>query len=163
MISPLEYKTKFVKRVSWIFTASSLRVAFGFFALLLSLYSRSSFADEFKVNCDIQGTIPVLDDKALPPVKAVLMIQTLGNNIFIQIVGPSPYEMKVNTLETKLMSGKNLTNPKHLGARVKNKTTGQETEIVLDYKTVALSGYNDIEYQKQMVRLVLTGQCVLPK
>ena len=163
MMIALKYMTKPLKPASRIFSASSLRAVFVVCTLNSSLFSLSSFADEFKVNCDIQGTIPVLDDKALPPVKAVLMIQTLGNNIFIQMVGPSPYEMKVNTLETKLMSGKNLTNPKHLGALVKNKTTGQETEIVLDYKTVALSGYNDIEYQKQIVRLVLTGQCVLPK
>ena len=70
--------------------------------------------------------------------------------------------MKVSTLATKIMTGTNLTNPKHLGVRAKNKETGQESELVIDQKTVKLTGYNDIEVQKQIVRLVLTGQCILP-
>jgi len=131
--------------------------------VILTLWGACSFADDFKMNCDVQGTVPVMVDKTFPPARVALVIQTLGNNIFIQIVGPSPYDMKVSTLATKVMSGTNLTNPKHLGVRAKNKETGQESELVIDQKTVTLSGYNDIEVQKQMVRLVLTGQCVLPK
>ena len=77
-------------------------------------------------------------------------------------MGANPYDMKVSTLATKVMSGTNLTNPKHLGVKAKNKDTGQESQLIIDQKTVTLTGYNDIEVQKQIVRLVINGQCILP-
>ncbi len=139
-----------------------LKVFLSLSFLFLLMGGHSARADDFKMNCDIQGSIPAVPDKAVAPARVSLVIQTLGNNIFIQIVGPSPYDMKVSTLATKIMTGTNLTNPKHLGVRAKNKETGQESELVIDQKTVKLTGYNDIEVQKQIVRLVLTGQCILP-
>ena len=151
------------QRVSIMSSSFAKRLGLLGIPLVLTLWGPSSFADDFKMNCDVQGTVPVMVDKTFPPARVALVIQTLGNNIFIQIVGPSPYDMKVSTLATKVMSGTNLTNPKHLGVRAKNKETGQESELVIDQKNVTLTGYNDIEVQKQMVRLVLTGQCVLPK
>ncbi len=130
---------------------------------LVLLWSNICFADEFKMSCDLQGSIPQMLDKIIAPARVTLTIQTLGNNIFMQIVGPTPYDMKVSTLVTKVMTGINLTNPKHLGVRTKNKETGQEAELVIDQKTVTMTGYNDVEIQKQSVRLLLTGQCILPK
>ena len=130
---------------------------------LVLLWSNICFADEFKMSCDVQGSIPQMLDKIIAPARVTLTIQTLGNNIFMQIVGPSPYDMKVSTLVTKVMTGINLTNSKHLGVRTKNKETGQEAELVIDQKTVTMTGYNDVEIQKQSVRLLLTGQCILPK
>ena len=130
---------------------------------LVLLWSNICFADEFKMSCDVQGNIPQMLDKIIAPARVTLTIQTLGNNIFMQIVGPTPYDMKVSTLVTKVMTGINLTNPKHLGVRTKNKETGQEAELVIDQKTVTMTGYNDVEIQKQSVRLLLTGQCILPK
>jgi hypothetical protein len=144
---------------SGLFRSTAILLCF----LACSFCCQSTLADDFKMNCDVQGTIPAMPDKVIAPARVALVIQTLGNNIFIQIVGPSPYEMKVSTLATKVMSGSNLTNPKHLGVRAKNKETGQESELVIDQKTVTLSGYNDIDYQKQIVRLAITGQCILPK
>ena len=138
------------------------RLAITFFFLFASLCGLSAWADEFKMNCDVQGTIPAMPDKSIAPARVSLLIQTLGNNIFIQIVGANPYDMKVSTLATKVMSGTNLTNPKHLGVKAKNKDTGQESQLIIDQKTVTLTGYNDIEVQKQIVRLVINGQCILP-
>ena len=136
------------------------------FLFCISLFFSSSqfaLADDFKMSCDVQGSIPQMLDKIIVPARVTLTIQTLGNNIFMQIVGPSPYDMKVSTLVTKVMTGINLTNSKHLGVRTKNKETGQEAELVIDQKTVTMTGYNDVEIQKQSVRLLLTGQCRLPK
>jgi len=135
---------------------------FLFCASLFFLSSQIALADDFKMNCVVQISIPQMLDKSVPPTRVSLLIQTLGNNIFMQIVGPSPYNMKVSTLTTKVMTGINLTDPKHLGVRTRNKETGQEAELLIDQKKVTLTGYNDVELQKQSVRLLLTGQCILP-
>jgi hypothetical protein len=115
------------------------------------------------MNCDVQGTIPALEDKELPSARVTVEIETIGNNTFMRITGSKTYEMKASTLATKVFTGTNLTNPKFLGVRSKNKETGQESEITINQKTVALSGFNDIDFQGKTVRLQLTGQCVLPK
>ena len=120
-------------------------------------------AENFKMNCDVQGTIPALEDKELPSARVTVEIETIGNNTFMRITGSKTYEMKASTLATKVFTGTNLTNPKFLGVRSKNKETGQESEITINQKTVALSGFNDIDFQGKTVRLQLTGQCVLPK
>jgi hypothetical protein len=131
-------------------------------ALTCVALSFAACADNFKMSCDVQGTIAAMQDKELAPSRMTLEIETIGNNIFLRLTGAKPYEMKLSTLATKVFVGANLTNAKHLGVRTKNKETNQEGQLVIDQKTVGLSGYNDIEFQGKPVRLTLTGTCILP-
>lgn len=129
----------------------------------LSTMSPSLKAQSFIMPCDIQGVIPALEDKAVAPARVNVEIRTIGNNIFILLKGPAPYEMKLSTLTTNNNIGTNLTNPKFLGVRMKSKDTGREAEIKIDQKSVTLKGYNDIDYMGKFVRLVMSGPCTLPK
>jgi hypothetical protein len=131
-------------------------------ALTIAALSFAAYADNFKMSCDVQGTIAAMQDKELAPSRMTLEIESIGNNIFMHLIGAKPYEMKLSTLTTKVFVGTNLTNAKHLGVRTKNKETNQEGQLVIDQKTVGLSGYNDIEFLGKPVRLTLTGTCILP-
>ncbi len=131
--------------------------------IAIAVFSFAALADNFKMPCEVKGIIPALEDKELPAARVTLEIETIGNNIFMRMTGSKQYEMKLSTLATKVFTGTNLTNPKHLGVRSKNNETGQEGELTVDQKTVSLSGYNDIDFQGKVVRLKLSGVCTLPK
>ena len=66
-------------------------------------------AQTFRLTCDLQGTIPVLEDRKLRPAQVTVEMQSIGKNIFIKLVGPRYYDMKVSSLTTETFTGANLT------------------------------------------------------
>jgi len=120
-------------------------------------------AQTFKMPCDVEGVIPALDDKKIPPERIDIEIQGLGKNIFMKTVGSKYYQAITNSLTTDDFVGKNLTTEKGMGATRKHKKTGYETEIFIDRQTVMLSAFQDIDERGKKVRVQFTGPCTLPK
>lgn len=122
----------------------------------------NSFADTFKMSCEVEGTIEQLDDKKFVPAKVVVEIQSIGKNIFINLTGPKLYEMRISSLSTEKFTGKNLTNAQHLGVNSKSIENGQVSEIVISREKVFLKAFKDTVYAGAPVRLNLQGPCLLP-
>ena len=120
-------------------------------------------AQTFKMPCEVEGTIPALEDKKIPPERIEVEIQGLGKNIFMKTVGSKYYQTIVNSLATEDFVGKNLTTEKGMGATRKHKKTGYESEIFIDRQTVVLSVFHDIDDRGKKVRVQFTGPCTLPK
>ncbi len=120
-------------------------------------------AQTFKMPCDVEGVIPALEDKKIPPERIEIEIQGLGKNIFMKTVGSKYYQAIVNSLATEEFVGKNLTTEKGMGATRKHKKTGYEAEIFIDRQTVMLSAFHDIDERGKKVRVQFTGPCTLPK
>ena len=123
----------------------------------------SAWAQTFKMPCEVEGVIPVLDELKIKPEKATIEIQTMGKNIFLKLNGPGLYQVQVSSLTAEDFVGKNLTNAKEMGAYRKNKVTGVESEIRIEQATVLLSAYTDTVYQGKKVRLNITGPCTVPR
>ena len=123
----------------------------------------SAWAQTFKMPCEVEGVIPVLDELKIKPEKATIEIQTMGKNIFLKLNGPGLYQVQVSSLTAEDFVGKNLTNAKEMGAYRKNKVTGVESEIRIEQATVLLSAYTDTVYQGKKVRLTITGPCTVPR
>ena len=129
----------------------------------MAVFSTSAFAQTFKMPCEVEGTIPAMDDLKLKPEKVVIEIQSLGKNIFLKMNGPEPYLLVANSLATEEFTGKNLTTAKEMGAFRKHKVTGAESEIRIDQATVVVTAYHDTTYMGKKVRMNITGPCSVPR
>jgi hypothetical protein len=118
-------------------------------------------AQTFRLTCDLQGTIPVLEDRKLRPAQVTVEMQSIGKNIFIKLVGPRYYEMKVSSLTTETFTGANLTTGAAIGARARHNDNGRVTEIRIERETIQLSGYSDIDFRGKVVRMNLDGPCAM--
>ena len=119
-------------------------------------------AQTFKLECEAEGLIVQLDNKKLPPAKVSIEIQNIGWHMYFNVVGPPDYQMRVSSLITEQYQGTNLSNASRLGANKKNKSTGHETQVVIDRATVSYSGYNDVDQRGKLVRILYEGKCKLP-
>jgi hypothetical protein len=88
--------------------------------------------------------------------------QVIGKNIYFLIKEPKIYAMRVNSIETEKFLGTNLSNEFRIGARIKDRATGQQSEITIDRKTARIRGYHDVELKKNTVRINFEGPCVVP-
>ncbi len=131
-----------------------------FWVLMLTAAAQ---AQTFKMPCEVEGTIPALEDKKIPPERIEVEIQGLGKNIFLKTVGSKYYQVIANSLATDDYMGKNLTTEKGMGATRKHKKTGYESEIFIDRQTVMLSAFQDMDERGKKVRVQFTGPCTLPK
>jgi hypothetical protein len=113
--------------------------------------------------CEVEATIPTLEDVKLKPQKVVIEIQSMGKNIFLKMNGPEPFLIIANSLATEEFAGKNLTTAKEMGAFRKHKVTGAESEIRIEQATVIVTAYNDISYMGKKVRINITGPCSVPR
>jgi hypothetical protein len=129
----------------------------------MSLFAPIAFAQTFKMPCEVEATIPAMEDVKIKPQKVVIEIQSMGKNIFLKMNGPEPYLVIANSLATEEFTGKNLTTPKEMGAFRKHKVTGAESEIRIDQATVIVAAYNDITYMGKKVRIHITGPCSVPR
>lgn len=129
----------------------------------LGLCSTPVFAQTFKMPCEVEATIPAMEDVKIKPQKVVIEIQSMGKNIFLKMNGPEPYLLIANSLATEDYMGKNLTTAKEMGAFRKHKVTGAESEIRIEQATVIVSAYNDITYMGKKVRVQITGPCSVPR
>ena len=127
-------------------------------ALLLGLPS-TAVAETYTVRCNIEGSIPALEDKKIPEAEVTIDIQAIGNNLYFKVQGAKPYEMFINTLTTDQFVGKNLTNPSSMGIQQKTVANGEVRELRIARANMALSGYADILYQRKTRRMTLQGQC----
>jgi hypothetical protein len=118
-------------------------------------------AQTFRLSCEVQGTIPVLEDRKLKPATVVVEMQSIGKNIFLKLSGSRYYEMKVSSLTTEAFTGTNLTTAGAIGARARHNDTGRVTEIRIERDTILLSGYNDIDFRGKVVRMNLEGPCAM--
>lgn len=116
-------------------------------------------AQTFVMHCDVEGTIPALNDLKLKPAEVTLEIQAMGHNLFLKMKGPKPYELFVNTLTTEQFEGKNLTNAQRMGLQNRNLSTGDMREVRITRQGLELSGYSDIDYQRKKVRMSFEGTC----
>jgi len=119
----------------------------------------TALAEIFTMRCNIEGTIPALEDKKIPAAEVSIEIQSIGNNLYFKVQGAKPYEMFINTLTTDQFVGKNLTNPSSMGIQQKTVANGEVRELRLARGNMALSGYADIPYQRKTQRMNLQGQC----
>jgi hypothetical protein len=119
-------------------------------------------AQTFKIDCDAEASIPLLEKK-LTPAKITIELQNIGRNVYFNVVGPADYQMRVSSLVTEQYQGANLTTDARLGAHKKNKTSGRENQITIDRESVTYAGYNDTDYQGKSVRILFEGKCKLPK
>jgi hypothetical protein len=113
--------------------------------------------------CEVEGTIPAMDDLRLKPEIVVFEIQSLGKNIFLKMNGPEPYVLIVNSLSTEEFNGKNLTTAQEMGAFRKHKVTGAESEILIAQATVIVTAFTDTTYLGKKVRINITGPCSAPR
>ncbi len=124
--------------------------------------SQSVWAQTFKMDCELDGVIPALEDRKLKPEKVVVEIQTMGQNLFMKVVGSNLYTVQASSLTTEEFAGKNLTSQKLMGVNRKNKTTGFESEIRIERETVMMTAFNDMQYRGKTVRVLLSGPCIRP-
>jgi hypothetical protein len=127
-----------------------------------SVLSHSVWAQTFKMSCELEGVIPALDDRKIKPEQVVVEIQTMGQNLFMKVVGSKLYTVQASSLTTEEFVGKNLTSQKLMGVTRKNKTTGFESEIRIERETVMMTAFNDVEYRGKSVRVLLSGPCIRP-
>ena len=130
-------------------------------ALSLSLIAGVAHAQTFRMPCEVEATIPAMDDLKLETVKVVVEIQSMGKNIFLKVNGQPPYSLIANSLATEDYDGKNLTSDKQMGAFRKHKVTGAESEIRIRRDNVTLYAYHDTQYKGKNVRVVITGPCTV--
>jgi hypothetical protein len=119
-------------------------------------------AQTFKIDCDAEANIPLLEKK-LAPAKITIELQNIGRHVYFNVVGPADYQMRVSSLVTEQYLGANLTTAARLGAHKTNKASGRENQITIDRESVAYAGYNDTDYQGKSVRILFEGKCKLPK
>ena len=131
--------------------------------LCLVVFATPAFAQTFKMPCEVEATIPAMEDLKLKPQKVVIEIQSMGKNIFLKMNGPEPYVLIANSLATEDYTGKNLTTPKEMGAFRKHKVTGAESEIRIEQATVIVTAYTDTTYMGKKVRINITGPCSVPR
>jgi hypothetical protein len=131
--------------------------------LIASFFAPPAFAQTFKMPCEVEATIPVMEDVKIKPEKVVIEIQSLGKNIFLKMNGPEPYLLVANSLATEEFTGKNLTTAKEMGAFRKHKVTGAESEIRIEQATVIVTAYHDTTYMGKKVRVQITGPCSVPR
>jgi len=130
--------------------------------LCSSVLSHPVWAQTFKMSCELEGVIPALDDRKIKPEQVVVEIQTMGQNLFMKVVGSKLYSVQASSLTTEEFVGKNLTSQKLMGVTRKNKTTGFESEIRIERETVMMTAFNDVEYRGKSVRVLLSGPCIRP-
>jgi hypothetical protein len=131
--------------------------------LIASFFAPPAFAQTFKMPCEVEATIPAMEDVKIKPQKVVIEIQSLGKNIFLKMNGPEPYMLIANSLATEEFTGKNLTTAKEMGAFRKHKVTGAESEIRIEQATVIVTAYYDTTYMGKKVRMNITGPCSVPR
>ena len=129
----------------------------------VALLGTSAFAQTFKMPCEVEATIPAMEDLKIKPQKVVIEIQAMGKNIFLKMNGPEPYALIANSLATEEYTGKNLTTPKEMGAFRKHKVTGAESEIRIEQATVVVTAFTDTTYMGKKVRVNITGPCGMPR
>ena len=118
-------------------------------------------AQTFRLSCELQGTIPALEDRKLKPAQVTVEMQSIGKNIFLKLIGPGHYEMKVSSLTTETFTGTNLTSGGAIGARARHNDNGRVTEIRIERETIQLSGYRDIDFRGKVLRMNLEGPCAM--
>lgn len=133
-----------------------------FFILGTSLFVSRALAQTYMVHCDIDGVVPVLNDKEIKTTPIEMEAQVIGKNIYFLIKEPKIYAMRVNSIETEKFLGTNLSNEFRIGARIKDRATGQQSEITIDRKTARIRGFHDVELKKNTVRINFEGPCVVP-
>jgi hypothetical protein len=131
--------------------------------LCVAVLATPAFAQTFKMPCEVEASIPAMEDVKIKPQKVVIEIQSLGKNIFLKMNGPEPYLLIANSLATEEFTGKNLTTAKEMGAFRKHKVTGAESEIRIDQATVVVTAYHDTTYMGKKVRMNITGPCSVPR
>jgi hypothetical protein len=131
--------------------------------LAVSLFAPSAFAQTFKMPCEVEASIPSMEEVKIKPQKVVIEIQSMGKNIFLKMNGPEPYLVIANSLATEEFTGKNLTTAKEMGAFRKHKVTGAESEIRIEQATVVVTAYADTTYLGKKVRVNITGPCSVPR
>ena len=129
----------------------------------VALLGTSAFAQTFKMPCEVEATIPAMEDLKIKPQKVVIEIQAMGKNIFLKMNGPEPYALIANSLATEEFTGKNLTTAKSMGAFRKHKVTGAESEIRIEQASVIVSAFHDTTYMGKNVRINITGPCSVPR
>lgn len=134
-----------------------------FVAIPLALGTNAALAQTFKMPCEVEASIPALDDKKLPPERIDVEIQGMGKNIFLKTVGSKYYQLIANSLTTEDYVGKNLTTEKAMGATRKHKKTGYESEVLIDRQTVVLTAFHDLDEHGKKVRVHFSGPCTLPR
>ena len=130
--------------------------------LSLSQSALLAQAQTFKIDCDAEASIPVLEKK-LTPAKITIELQNIGRNVYFNVVGPADYQMRVSSLVTEQYLGANLTTDARIGASKKNRANGRENQITIERESVAYAGYNDTDYQGKSVRILFEGKCKLPR
>ncbi len=133
--------------------------------LLLLWLSQSALpaqAQTFKIDCEADASIPLLEKK-LVPAKITIELQSIGRHVYFNVIGPVDYQMRVSSLITEQYLGANLTTTARLGAHKTNKTNGRENQITIDRESVTYAGYNDTDYQGKSVRILYEGKCKLPR
>jgi hypothetical protein len=118
-------------------------------------------AQTFRLSCELQGTIPALEDRKLKPATVTVEMQSIGKNIFIKLIGPRYYDMKVSSLTTEAFNGSNLTSAGVIGARARENDTGRVTEIRIERDTILLTGHSDIDFRGKVLRMNLEGPCAM--
>ncbi|MSQ57950.1 MAG: hypothetical protein EXR35_10805 [Limnohabitans sp.] len=138
------------------------KIFFYIMVLLFGLMTTQIHAEvrPYKFKCQLNGTIPELEDKPLKPAQVKVEIRTIGANIFLTIQGPQPYDMYISTLATEKFTGKNLTGSSSMGIKSKDIETGYEREVRIARDSLVLSGSTDILYRKQKVKAVFEGDCL---
>ena len=130
-------------------------------SLSLGLMAGVTHAQTFRMPCEVEATIPAMDDLKLETAKVVVEIQSMGKNIFLKVNGQPPYSLIANSLATEDFDGKNLTTDKQMGAFRKHKVTGAESEIRIRRDNVTLYAYHDTQYKGKNVRVQITGPCTV--
>ncbi len=130
--------------------------------LLGVMFCASAFSQTYLVHCDVDGVVPVLNGKVIKTTPIEMEVQVIGKNIYFLVKEPKLYAMRVNSIETDKFLGTNLSNAFKIGARIKDRANGLQSEITIDRKTAQVHGFHDLELKKSTVRVNFEGPCVVP-
>ena len=126
------------------------------------LAQKNALSQTYLVHCDVDGVVPVLNDKEIKTTPIEIEAQVIGKNIYFLVKEPKIYAMRVNSIETEKFLGVNLSNEFRIGARIKDRATGLQSEITIDRKTARIKGFHDVELKKSTVRINFEGPCIVP-
>ncbi len=121
-----------------------------------------AFSQTYLVHCDIDGVVPVLNGKVIKTTPIEMEVQVIGKNIYFLVKEPKIYAMRVNSIETEKFLCTNLSNEYKIGARIKDRASGLQSEITIDRKSAQVHGFHDLALKKSTVRVNFEGPCVVP-
>ena len=132
------------------------------FLLITSCSSEYARTQTYLLHCEVEADVPKLVHLKIKTTPIEIEAQVIGKNIYFWIKSPRYFAMRVNSIETKKFLGVNLSDEFQIGAKILERETGLENELLLNRQTGDLIGFHDLMYKKKPIRINFQGPCDAP-